>query len=101
MIIDQSMSCYEKPSPTCHAERSEVSGLTNRTAWHTSDSSLPLRMTCQGTILIACYDKHVRRSSGARAQASCALAPLPPNRRPGCFAPAQHDTSRDVCNVMP
>jgi len=33
-------ACHEKVAGTCHAERSEASGLTRRAAWPTSDSSL-------------------------------------------------------------
>jgi len=29
------MSCHEKVTATCHAERSEASGVTNRAAWPT------------------------------------------------------------------
>jgi len=36
----RSMSYQEKGPLACHAERSEASGLTNRTAWPTSDASL-------------------------------------------------------------
>src|SRR5579885_3622726 len=36
---------------------SEASGLTRRAAWPTSDSSLPLRMTCPGHFFMACHKK--------------------------------------------
>jgi len=42
-IVD--MACRKKHLLTCHAERSEASGLTSRTAWATPDASLPLSMT--------------------------------------------------------
>jgi len=47
--------CTSVTFSTCHAERSEASGLTNRAAWPTPDASLPLRMTRQGAFLIACH----------------------------------------------
>ncbi len=45
---------------------SEASGLTNRTAWPSSDSSLPLRMTCPGHFLMACRKKRPRTCHAER-----------------------------------
>src|SRR5579883_2532679 len=75
-------ACYEKVAGTCHSERSEESEA--RVGWE----------GCQGAGQLRPYQL---RTSGAPAslvgaQLACALAPQPTNRRPRCFAAAQHDT---------
>src|SRR5579884_4066777 len=75
------MSCHENGPLTCHAERSEASGVGHAASLVTPDASLPLSMTCRGHFFMAWH-----------AMTNTSGGPLVPGRRPAAPLPTTNQS---------